>query len=55
VVEDGEYKDACVLARSILQKFKAICPANLQEEGQELYRQMQENAVNNKTFAALLA
>lgn len=55
MTEDINYKDACFLARAILQKFKAIPSEKLEEEGQELYREMQEDAVKNKTFAALLA
>jgi len=55
VTEDSDYKEACILARAILQRFKAISSENLKEEGQKLYREMQEDAVKNKTFAALLA
>lgn len=52
---DSDYKDACVWARGILQKFENIPPENMQEEGLKLYQQMQQHTVSNKTLAALLA
>jgi len=54
-VADSDHKNACALARGILTRFKMLPPEKLQEGGQELYQEMQEHAVKNKTFAAMIA